>query len=242
MTDFTPTDRVLVSPRHLAGSGLDRLGDALGPLIHLFGWSAQHDAATGHVVIDSPDGSLFLDFNPSHPGGRWWTIAHHEPYWEAQFSRQTPIEAIAAVTQTLSQLIGDRRHADRIPLTTSALARIAELNHWQPADDGTVTSPDGHCLLQHTPGHETPWRFEHSVFDGFDTQWQATFTQDTPEQLVTQFFAHLATTEPVERAFHDVPYLVQELDDALITPVRGAAVNPHVHHAAAQLGRAARRR
>jgi hypothetical protein len=242
VTDFTPTDRVLVSPRHLAGSGLDRLGDALGPLIHLFGWPSQHDAATGHVAIDSPDGSLFLDFNPSHPSGRWWTIAHHEPCWEAQFSRQSPIEAIAAVTQSLPQLIGDRRHADRNPLTTSTLARIAELNHWQRADDGTLTSPDGHCLLQHAPGHQTPWRFEHSVFDGFDTQWQATFTQDTPEQLVTQFFAHLATTAPVERAFRDVPYLVQELDDALITPVRGAAVNPQVHHVAAQLGRAVRRR
>ncbi|MER7718195.1 DUF317 domain-containing protein [Streptomyces flaveolus] len=27
----------------------------------------------------------------------WWTIAHHEPYWQIEFSRQTPSEAIASV-------------------------------------------------------------------------------------------------------------------------------------------------
>ncbi|MGW5442765.1 hypothetical protein [Streptomyces asiaticus] len=52
----------------------------------------------------------------------------------------------------------------------------------------------------------------------------------------------MITFTPVERAFRDIPYLVQDLDDALITPVRGATVNPHVHHAGVQLDRAVRRR
>ncbi|MGW1669147.1 hypothetical protein [Streptomyces sp. NPDC002324] len=52
---FAPADRVLASPRHLAGGGLDRIGDTLGPLIHLFGWNYTHDAFS-----DQPraDGSL----------------------------------------------------------------------------------------------------------------------------------------------------------------------------------------
>lgn len=241
MTHFEPQDRVLVSPRHLAGAGIDRLADAIGPLIHLFGWQNEHDRATGRITVSSPDGSVFVNFNSSHAQGQWWSVSHHEPFWEAKFTRQTPIEAIAAVTQALPQLVGDHRHADQIPLTTSALAQIADLNHWR-GDGVTFTSPDGHCLLQHTPGDETPWWFQHHVYDGVDTHWHASFTQDTPERLVAQFLAHLATTTPVERAFRDVPYLVRDLDDALITPVRGAAVNPHVHHAGAQLGRAARRR
>ncbi|WP_413100252.1 DUF317 domain-containing protein [Streptomyces sp. Inha503] len=241
MTHFQPQDRVLVSPRHLAGAGIDRLADAIGPLIHLFGWQNEHDRATGRITVSSPDGSVFVNFNSCHAQGQWWSISHHEPFWEAEFTRQTPIEAIAAVTQALPQLIGDHRHADQIPLTTSPLAHIADLNHWR-ADGGTFTSPDGHCLLQHTPGNETPWRFQHHVYDSFGTHWHASFTQDTPEQLLAQFFTHLATTAPVERTFSNVPYLVQDLDDALITPVRGAAMNPHVHHAAAQLGRAVRRR
>ncbi|MFD0459615.1 DUF317 domain-containing protein [Streptomyces violaceoruber] len=118
---------------------------------------------------------------------------------------------------------------------------MAELNHWHREDD-TFTSPDGHCHLQHTPAEDTPWRFRHHVYDGFDTHWDASFTQDSPERLVAQFSTHLATTTPVERTFRDVPYLVQNLDDALITPVHRAAVNPHVHHAGAQLGRVVHRR
>lgn len=241
MTHFEPQDRVLVSPRHLAGAGIDRLADAIGPLTHLFGWPSQHERATGRITVSSPNGSLFVNFNSGHTQGQWWSVAHHEPFWEARFTRQTPIEAIAAVTQALPQLIGDHRHADQIPLTTSTLAEIADLNHWHHEGD-TFTSPDSHCHLQHAPGEETPWRIRHHVYEGFDTHWDASFTQDAPERLVAQFFAHLATTTPVERAFRDVPYLVQDLDDVLITPVRGAAVNPHVHHAGAQLDRAVRRR
>ncbi|MEV5843626.1 DUF317 domain-containing protein [Streptomyces sp. NPDC051985] len=242
MTRFAPHARVLVSPRHLAGAGIDRLADAIGPLIHLFGWPNEHDPATGRITVNTPDSSLFVTFNSRHTQGQWWSVAHHDPFWEARFTRQTPIEAIAAVTQALPQLAGDFRHADRIPLTTSTLAEIAELNHWRHEDSGTFTSPDGHCRLKHAPAKETPWRFRHHVYDGFGTHWDASFTQDTPEQPVAQFFAHLSTTAPVERAFPDVPHLVQDLDTAVITPVRGAVANPHVHHAAAQLDRAVPRR
>ncbi|MGI5457510.1 hypothetical protein ACQEWB_30960 [Streptomyces sp. CA-249302] len=92
MTAYGPDDRVLVSPRYMAGAG-DPLTDAIGPLIHLVGWTPQHDATTGHVKIDSPDGGMFVDCAPVHPLGQWWTIMHHEPYWEVQFSRQTPLAA-----------------------------------------------------------------------------------------------------------------------------------------------------
>ncbi|MZE72821.1 DUF317 domain-containing protein [Streptomyces sp. SID5789] len=119
MRHFAPQDRVLVSPRYLAGAGIDRLADAIGPLIHLFGWPSEHDRASGRISVHSPDGSLFVNFNSRHTRGHWWSVAHHEPYWEARFTRQTPIEAIAAVTQALPQLLGDDRHIDRIPLTTT---------------------------------------------------------------------------------------------------------------------------
>ncbi|MFD3589790.1 DUF317 domain-containing protein [Streptomyces sp. NPDC058683] len=107
---------------------------------------------------------------------------------------------------------------------------------------GVFTSPDGHCHLQHTPAQQTPWRFRHHVYDGFDTHWGASFTQETPEEVIAQFFTHLATTTPVERTFRDLPYLVQDLDDVLITAVRPSTVNPHVDHADAQINLAVRRR
>lgn len=37
--------------------------------------------------------------------------------WEAVFSRQAPLEAVAAFTQALPQILGDDRHAEQIPVT-----------------------------------------------------------------------------------------------------------------------------
>ncbi|MEV8125394.1 DUF317 domain-containing protein [Streptomyces sp. NPDC085944] len=231
MSAYGPDDRVMVSPRYMAGAG-DRLADAIGPLIHLFGWTPQHDPATGHVKIDSPDGSMFVDFDPIHPLGQWWTITHHEPYWEVQFSRQTPLEAVAAVTQTLPQLLGDTRHAERIPITEMPLEQLAAHNDWS-AEASALTSPDWCCQLLHTPDEDITWRAWHAFFE---KQPLATFTRDAPDALVRNFFAHLATPTAVERAFADVPLSTRSEHSNLITPVRGAAINPHVDHALAQLG------
>lgn len=236
MTAYAPDDRVLVSPRYMAGAG-DRLADAIGPLIHLFGWTPQHDAATGHVKIDSPDGGMFVDFDPIHPLGQWWTIAHHEPYWEVQFSRQSPLEAVAAVTQALPQLLGDTRHADRIPITDMPPDQLATLHLWT-VEDRALTSPDGYCQVIHTPDEDIAWRAWHAFFE---KQPLATFTRDAPEALVRNFFAHLAAPTAVERAFADVPLSTRYEHSNLITPVRGAAINPHVDHALAQLARPRRR-
>ncbi|WP_435124623.1 DUF317 domain-containing protein [Actinacidiphila sp. bgisy144] len=238
MNSFSLDDRVLVSPRYLAGAGPDRIGDALGPLIHLFGWLPQHDTATGHVSITSPGGTIVLDFDPSDRFGRWWTISHHDPYWTAEFSRQTPIEAVAAVTQVLPQMIGDRRHSDQMALTTSSLMQIAELSGWN-SEEGTHISPDGHCRLHHTSAGNR-WKFQHDVYEGFDTQWDASFT-GAPHQLVAHFLAHLASSAPVERRFGDVPFLVQNYEGAHITAARGTATPPQIHHAVSQLGKTTRR-
>ena len=237
MNPYSQDDRVMISPRYMAGAG-DRIADVIGPLIHLFGWRHEHDADSGHVKIDSPDGSVFLDFNPLHPLGRWVTVAHHEPFWEVMFSGQAPLEAVAAVTQALPQLLGDARHAESIPITDITLEQLAELNDCS-ADGGTLTSPDLYCSLRHTPGEDISWQVEHLYYE--DTPL-ATFTQDTPEALVRNFFAHLAMPLAVERAYADVLLSTRHADSALITPVRGASVSPHVHHALTRLDRATARR
>ncbi|MFE7889312.1 DUF317 domain-containing protein [Streptomyces sp. NPDC057412] len=155
MTAYAPDDRMMVSPRYMAGAG-DRFTDAMGPLIHLFGWPPPHGAATGRIRVDSPDGSVFCDFDPIHPAGIWWTIAHREPYWGVQFSRDTPIEAIAAVTQALPQLLGDVRHAERIPITDMPLDQLAALNDWS-LQGGALTSPDWYCRLNTRDNSPTEW-------------------------------------------------------------------------------------
>ncbi|MGW5868235.1 DUF317 domain-containing protein [Streptomyces sp. NPDC055239] len=234
---YAPTDRVMVSPRYMAGAG-DRIADVIGPLIHLFGWKHEHDADSGHISIGSPDGSIFVGFTPLHPLGRWCRVAHHEPYWEAVFSRQAPLEAVAAVTQALSQLLGDTRHAERIPVTDRPLDELAELNDWS-SEHGSFISPDLYCRLQYAPDAEIAWQVAHLYFDNAPL---ATFTQETPQRLVGNFFAHLAAPTAVERVFADVPLSTRYEHSGLITPVRGAAINPHVDHALAQLTRSNRRR
>ncbi|MFE1802356.1 DUF317 domain-containing protein [Streptomyces sp. NPDC059517] len=186
MSGFAPTDRVLVSPRHLADAGTDPLRDALGPLIRLFGWSHTHDAATGHITLDSPCHGAFIDFTPSNPYGPWWRTSHHEPYWQAQFGRHTPIEAIAAFTQALPQFLGDTRHADRIPLSTNTLVECARLNGWDMTADAQATvftSADGHCVLTHAPHADRRWQIQHRLADDADTAWFASVTQATPARL-----------------------------------------------------------
>ncbi|MFE9686748.1 DUF317 domain-containing protein [Streptomyces sp. NPDC006285] len=244
MSSFAPTDRVLVSPRHLAGAGTDHLRDALGPLIHSFGWSYTHDAATGHIALNSPCHSAFLDFTPSVPHGPWWRISHHEPYWQAQFGRHTPIEAIAAFAQALPQFLGDTRHADRIPLATSTLVESARLNGWDMTTDAEATvftSADGHCVLTHEPHADLRWQIRHCLADDADTAWTASATQATPARLVGQFFAHLASIAPVRRTVQDLPARVQSHPGVQITLVAGApdearpalaraAQTPMAHH------------
>lgn len=238
MKEFAPDDPVLVSPRYLAGGG--RTNDVLGPLIHLFKWPYEHNMHTGRIHIDSPCGSIFVDFAPAREDGVWWTIAHHDPYWQVEFGRQTPAEAIASVTQALPQLLGDQRHADRSPLATESVADLAKSSGW--AAKGTIsgvtwTSPDEHCTVEHSAEPVHPWRFAHSVHDGFGTHWTATFTCDAPSELVAQFFTHLASDIPAERSLRELPHLVQHGSSALITPVRAATVNSRTPHAVAQAAR-----
>ncbi len=69
MSQYAPDERVMVSPRYMAGAG-DRIADVIGPLIHLFGWNHEHDAHSGHISIDSPDRGLSVQFA---------SFAYHRP-------------------------------------------------------------------------------------------------------------------------------------------------------------------
>lgn len=237
MSDFAANDLVLVSPRYLAGGGMNKINDVVGPLIHLFSWSDQHDRHSGRIEVDSPCGSVFLDFTPDRQDGMCWTIAHHDPSWQIRFSRQTPSEAIASVTMALPQLLGDRRHADSIPLATKSVARLAESSGWNVTATAVGViwkSPDEHCTVEHSADPDHPWQITHSVHDGLDTHWTATFTPDTPDRLVAQFFTHLSSSIPATRVYREVPVIAQTSGSALITPAKVTTANPYSHHAVTQ--------
>nr|WP_185907297.1 DUF317 domain-containing protein [Streptomyces sp. WAC04770] len=243
MTQLAPQELVLVSPRHLAGSGLASTNvDALGPLIHYFGWTVVEKLPNGRrALIASPGEEVLVEFDPRRQDSLWWwTISHHEPFWQAQFSQQTPVETIAARTQALPQMLGDDRYADRIPMTGQTTAGIARAEGWSVRGNKhgvTWTSPDGHCIAEHTGGTEYVWHFKHSVFGAYDTHWAATFTVDTPERVSAQFMAHLADDRPVLRRFEDVP--ARARGAAAITALQTGGLGAHTVDAVAQVGRTA---
>ncbi|MFE0772162.1 DUF317 domain-containing protein [Streptomyces sp. NPDC058861] len=231
---FCPDERVLVSPRHLAGTG-DCVADVLGPLIHLFNWRHTRDESAGCITVDSPDGSIVIDFTPTTFEGVWWTIARHEPFWRITATQQTPMEVLAGVTPLLPLLLTNIRHPDRIGLSDYTVAELARLYDWTTADNASgvsFTSPDGHCTVRHTPGTEQPWYAEHSVRDGVGTRWHVAFEGEVPDALARQFFLYLATDVPVERTLEDIPRLAR--GQAQMTPLGGkppsGALGPQLSH------------
>jgi hypothetical protein len=230
--------RVLVSPRHLAGSGLDRLDDALDPLIKLFGWQHQQHPSDGSIALSSPCHTLFIDIHRTDQS--YWRISHHDPFWQIDCSRETPIEAITAMLGVLPQFLGERRHAQRFSVTQRAFPRIAQDSGWAMTADGDTTtfrSADGRCSLRHVPEAEIRWTARLTLTDS-EPHWHASFTRAVPTRLVAQFFSHLASPDPVERTFTDLPGLVASGGIAVIAPLPATAGTPAPSPAADPAARA----
>ncbi|WP_256090447.1 SPDY domain-containing protein, partial [Actinacidiphila rubida] len=123
------------------------------------------------------------------------------------------------------------------------LDRLADLHGWAAGGNGILTSPDHYCRLEHTPGQEIGWQVEHVYFENAPL---ATFTQDTPEVIVRQFFAYLAAPALVERSFGDVPLSTRHEASARVAPVRPAGMDTALVQALDRLlgppGRPGRRR
>ncbi|WP_433549101.1 DUF317 domain-containing protein [Streptomyces sp. CA-294286] len=219
-----------VSPRYLAGGGLARLDEVIQPLVRRFGWPIKRDRTAHTFTLSSPDRSMVIGFDPNRADERCWAVTHHDPRWSATFTRHTPIEAVAAVLRALPQLNGDLRSVELYGrLTDTSLADLAEQYGWQrsPGEEGIrIASRDGHCTVQHNPGAEAPWAFEHAVPDHADTRWAAAFSGSVPESLVGRFFTNLAGPVPVERFLPEVPLALREVSTARVTPVRRTTATP----------------
>ncbi|MGW1609791.1 hypothetical protein ACWCQZ_10395 [Streptomyces sp. NPDC002285] len=143
MTHFEPQDRVLVSPRHLAGAGIDRLADAIGPLIHLFGWPSEHERATGRITVSNPDGSLFVNFNSRHTQGRWWSTERRRRGVHPLHQPPTLSPAQDAALRAIAQ--GEVTIADDKPYIRRDEARVSISTIRSLESRGLVTREP--CLL-----------------------------------------------------------------------------------------------
>ncbi|MGK4906416.1 DUF317 domain-containing protein [Streptomyces albus] len=192
MPGTVPVD--FVAPRHLAGGG-DPTWVTV-PLHRACGWSHGHDPLTPRVLLSSPDQKTLLRLEPD-PEGRWWEIRHtggagHKP-WMATFDGHTPVEAIAAFTDALtdpSAATGDTDPYE--PLRQTG---------WEPAGRGDgLVSPDGTAHVEHLVEETTDCWFATTRPDtDHAPHWQAYFNGDTPLHLVTAFSRALCDETPVMR-------------------------------------------
>lgn len=186
-------DQALISPRYLAGPG-DPAWVTV-PLHEAAGWSHGHEPLLPRVILSSPDQKTLLRLEPA-PGDQWWRISHNGGHpsnsWYASFGGRTPVELIAAVTDTLT----DPTHNER------ALAdplQPLRRQGWETSPSGEFRSPDGIVKGERiTFSGSNSW-FITAAFDEDDALWQARFDGRTPAGIVVAFTQAIAAREPLWR-------------------------------------------
>lgn len=186
-------DQALISPRYLAGPG-DPAWITV-PLHEAVGWSHGHEPLLPRVVLSSPDQKKLLRLEPN-PSDQWWRITHNggSPWnsWYASFGGRTPVELIAAVTDTLT----DPAHNER---AAADPLRPLRRQGWETAPSGEFRSPDGLVKGERMTFSGSNGWFITAAFDENYVMWQARFDSRTPADIVTAFTQALANREPLRR-------------------------------------------
>ena len=223
-----------VAPRHLAGGGDPSWVTV--PLHRACGWSYGHDPLMPRVILSSPDQRALLRLEPD-PDGQWWTLHHAQqpdrPAWYASFGARTPVEIIAAFTDTLTSPAADPADDwDPLePLQKSGWSPAYSHNHLASAD-GTIR-----VEVNETTGC---WWVGAALDRTGPPLWQARFGEHTPPHLITAFTAALTDPSPVLRTATVVNLPTRDPD--LITVTRrevpaaqvASALEERVHALAAR--------
>ncbi|MGW4441924.1 DUF317 domain-containing protein [Streptomyces sp. NPDC004682] len=227
-----------ITPRHLAGGG-DPAWVTV-PLHRACGWSYGHDPLMPRVLLSSPDQQALLRLEPD-PDGQWWTLAHvrqpDRPAWYASFGARTPVELIAAVTDTLTH------PAPPANAACDPYEPLRQIGWSSTFRADRLVAPDGTAYVER-PGDTTePGSWFVTTALGPDRPvWQARFSEHTAPHLVAAFTTALADPHPVARL--GSPRGLPTLNPGLVTrrsiPVRAAlvaaALEKRVHALAARRG------
>ncbi|MGW3240675.1 DUF317 domain-containing protein [Streptomyces olivaceus] len=192
----------LVQPRALAGGGDVR---HISEFLRACGWREKSKTG-GPLLMESPSRALRVAYDPYViPGG--WTIHGKADAlngeWSAHLGRQTPVEIVAGLTDTLTR--------PRSAHAPNVWAPLQE-QHWQTRSEGehyVATSPDGSASLHYQRGPDGSATWWAGAKDTQNTGWTASFTPNTPMQLVQAFATELANPEPVMRPRGRVPSSAQ---------------------------------
>ncbi|MFE4055205.1 DUF317 domain-containing protein [Streptomyces sp. NPDC059096] len=186
-----------VAPRHLAGGG-DPAWVTI-PLHRACGWSHGNDPLMPRVLLSSPDQTALLRLEPAN-GLQWWALHHtaerDRPAWHTTFGGQTPVEAIAAVTDALTDT------AISLATDTDPYEPLLDAG-WKPVRgaDG-IFSPDGKVRVERiVTGGSDMWLATAALGPSQRPLWQAMFRQHTPPVLISAFTRALADTSPLPRQY-----------------------------------------
>ncbi|MEV8426470.1 DUF317 domain-containing protein [Streptomyces niveus] len=239
---FGPDDPVFVSPRHLAGPGLEQppLAAALvWSSLTKVGWSTNTPDEWRPMLCTSPCQLVRAAHMPNSTDGGWKTAVYEDalaaPWWTASWSAETPAELIADFHHALAEA-----HATGSlhSLTSATAVYLPLLNAgWSHTVDERgnqmFTSPDRLATVtgQRRPSHVSDaWSMNVAPGTTGRCRWSAQFSKQVPNFLVAAFTTSLADTTPVYRTAGQLP---KELGSYLVTepappsaPGRSEAASP----------------
>ncbi|MCQ9185643.1 DUF317 domain-containing protein [Streptomyces sp. IBSBF 2953] len=216
-------DEVLVSPPCLAGGGDPRWITAA--LHQAGGWRYEHTPLSPYVHLVRRDQQAELSLYPD-PDEPWWTILHaptdEHPAWYARFGARTPVEILAAFTDTLTA-----------PTATTEADPPFEILYsagWLEHADLAASSPDGLLRVEradHGPWPGSWWITTTLPGDPDTVIWRAHLGGDTPLPLVAALARALTNATPLRRDPAALPLFVRpHLQTAPTPPPPDAGLDP----------------
>ncbi|MFE3329023.1 DUF317 domain-containing protein [Streptomyces sp. NPDC059176] len=191
-----------VSPRYLAGPGDPR---HITHVLCAAGWSVPCDPLHPVIRMQSPDQQHELVFQPSAQYPRqWWTVhsGHGPDHWYAAFSGSTPVEIVAAITDTLLRPEPGKVQED--------FAAILAKRGWEHTTNElgghTIVSPDRTTVAEQriSPSMgRCGWQIEvarhHGPYGPEGPLWSASLDIRTPAHVLGAMATALADPAPVPR-------------------------------------------
>ncbi|KQV20960.1 MULTISPECIES: DUF317 domain-containing protein [unclassified Kitasatospora] len=243
---------VRVHPVYLAGGPFT--GDpALQPLVDLPGAVRHHDER-GNFFVATSDGRIRVGFIPEQDWDTLWKIAvapdaFAPPRWVGNFSADTPIEIVAAVTTELVRMYSPDDETWLAERTCDALEWVGPYAAagWTARNPGwgqlEFLSPDGHASINCRQRPIDSQDAEQAGQDGrfmigtvHSAGWYGRFSRGTPARILAAASTAMLSPEPVLR-YRDALDLYTRRT-ATITPVTPPAPSPlDVHRALAAKAR-----
>ncbi|GAA2274569.1 hypothetical protein GCM10010430_70720 [Kitasatospora cystarginea] len=246
---------VHVHPVYLAGSL--HIGDpALQPVLDLPHTESHHDEL-GNFFVSTADGRIRIGFIPEQDWDTLWKIAvapdaFAEPAWVANFSADTPIEIVTAVTTELAGMYRLDDNAWLSERTADPVEWIAPYAAagWNARDVErgrlTLRSPDNLASITYRQQPLHPQDAEQAGQDGRYTigtinsaGWYGRFSSGTPARILEAAATAALDPAPVVRYRDALDYYARRT--ATITPITAPVPSPlDVQRAAARVRSAPR--